>query len=198
MIEPINRYVKGCVWALACGLMCATSAFHSALLAETVSTFTLTSEDITNGKQMSKQQEFEGFGCSGANRSPQLAWHNAPEGTAAFALLVHDPDAPTGSGWWHWQVINIPKTATSLPAGAGEQGSKHLPAGSIQISNDYGFKGFGGACPPEGHGVHRYRFTLHALSALLELPEDASGALTGYMVNAHSLGSSTIEALYQR
>ncbi len=153
---------------------------------------TLASTDIANGKFMAKAQEFQGFGCSGGNRSPQLSWSGAPEGTAAFAILVHDADAPTGSGWWHWQLVNIPKDVTSLPAGA------MAPAGSQSMSNDYGSKGFGGACPPPKHGVHHYRFTVHALSQTLELPENASGALTGYMVKAHSLGSSTIEALYQR
>ena len=160
--------------------------------------FSLESKDISAGELMSDTHEFEGFGCSGANLSPQLSWSGAPEGTQAFALLVHDPDAPTGSGWWHWQVVNIPNTVTSLSVGAGDVSGDLLPEGSVQISNDYGYKGFGGACPPEGHGLHRYQFTLHALSQELELPEDASGALTGYMVNAHSLAKSTIEALYQR
>ena len=153
---------------------------------------TLASTDLANGKFMAKAQEFQGFGCSGGNRSPQLSWSGAPEGTAAFAILVHDADAPTGSGWWHWQLVNIPKDVTSLPAGA------MAPAGSQAMNNDYGSKGFGGACPPPKHGVHHYRFTVHALSQTLELPENASGALTGYMVKAHSLGSSTIEALYRR
>lgn len=155
-------------------------------------TLTLASIDIANGKFMAKAQEFQGFGCSGGNQSPQLSWSGAPQGTAAFAILVHDADAPTGSGWWHWQLVNIPKDVTSLAAGA------LAPAGSQQMRNDYGVKGFGGACPPSGHGVHHYRFTVHALSQKLELPEDASGALTGYMVRAHSLGASTIEALYRR
>lgn len=154
--------------------------------------FTLTSTDIANGKSMGKAQEFQGFGCSGGNQSPQLSWSGAPEGTAAFAILVHDPDAPTGSGWWHWQLVNIPKDVTSLPSGAA------APAGSQSMNNDYGAKGFGGACPPAGHGTHRYRFTVHALSKKLELPENASAALTGYMVNTNSLGSSTIEAVYRR
>ncbi len=153
---------------------------------------TLASTDIANGKFMAKAQEFQGFGCSGGNQSPQLSWSGAPDGTAAFAILVHDADAPTGSGWWHWQLVNIPKDVTSLPAGA------MAPAGSQSMNNDYGVKGFGGACPPLKHGVHHYRFTVHALSQTLELPENASGALTGYMVKAHSLGSSTIEALYRR
>ena len=153
---------------------------------------TLASTDIANGKFMAKAQEFQGFGCSGGNQSPQLSWTGAPEGTAAFAILVHDADAPTGSGWWHWQLVNIPKNVTSLPAGS------MAPAGSQQMNNDYGVKGFGGACPPSKHGVHHYKFTVYALSQKLELPENASGALTGYMVNAHALGSSTIEALYKR
>jgi Raf kinase inhibitor-like YbhB/YbcL family protein len=154
--------------------------------------FTLTSSDIANGKFMGKAQEFQGFGCSGGNQSPQLSWSGAPAGTAAFAILVHDPDAPTGSGWWHWQLVNIPKEVTTLAAGAA------APAGSQSMNNDYGAKGFGGACPPPKHGVHRYQFTVYALSKALELPANASGALTGYMVKANSLGSSTIEALYKR
>lgn len=153
---------------------------------------TLSSTDIANGKFMSKAEEFAGFGCSGGNRSPQLSWSGAPKGTAAFAIMVHDPDAPTGSGWWHWQLVNIPQDVTSLPAGAA------APVGSQPMNNDYGAKGFGGACPPPKHGVHRYQFTVYALSQKLELPENASGALTGYMVKAHALDSSTIEALYQR
>jgi len=159
---------------------------------------TLTSNDIAHGEFMSKTQEFTGFGCTGGNSSPQLSWSGAPKGTQAFALFAYDPDAPTGSGWWHWQVVNIPKNVTTLAAGAGDTSKKLMPKGILNITNDYGAKGFGGACPPVGHGVHRYQFTIHALSKKLELPEGASAALTGYMVNAHSLASSTIEALYKR
>lgn len=158
----------------------------------TAGDFTLSSQDITAGKMMPKAQEFQGFGCTGGNLSPQLAWSGAPEGTKAFAVTVYDPDAPTGSGWWHWQIVNIPAGVTSLAAGA------NAPEGSLQIKNDYGVAAFGGACPPPGHGIHRYQFTVHALSKKLELPEDPSGALTGYMINAHSLGSATLEALYKR
>lgn len=161
-------------------------------------TFTLTSTDIAQGKSMSKAQEFQGFGCSGGNSSPQLSWTGAPAGTAAFAVLAHDPDAPTGSGWWHWQIVNISKDVTSLAAGVGDPAKNATPAGSLNIRNDYGVTGFGGACPPNGHGVHRYQFTVYALSKKLDLPKDASGALTGYMVRANSLASSTIEALYKR
>tara|TARA_B100000745_G_scaffold26448_1_gene17240 strand:+ start:2246 stop:2800 length:555 start_codon:yes stop_codon:yes gene_type:complete len=162
------------------------------------SPLSLTSTDIADGQFMSKSQEFQGFGCDGGNISPQLSWTGAPEGTKAFAIMAYDPDAPTGSGWWHWQVVNIPATVSQLASGAGNSENSAMPEGSLSIENDYGFTGFGGACPPLGHGVHRYQFTLYALSKKLELPANASGALTGYMVQAHALAHSTIEALYQR
>lgn len=160
--------------------------------------FTVSSAEITDGQPMAKAQEFAGFGCDGGNRSPHLSWANAPTGTEAFAVMVYDPDAPTGSGWWHWQIVNIPKTVTELPAGAGSASGDAAPAGSRQIKNDFGVAAFGGACPPKGHGVHHYRFTVYALSQAIELPEDPSGALTGYMVMANSLASATLEALYER
>ena len=161
--------------------------------------FTLSSNDITSGEFMAKSQEFNGFGCSGGDQSPHLAWNNAPEGTKSFAITVYDPDAPTGSGWWHWQLVNIPSDVTELASGAGNADGTEAPAGSVHVANDYGGKSFGGACPPQGHGVHRYRFTVHALSVeTLDLPENASGALAGYMINANALAISTIEALYQR
>ena len=176
-----------------------------ALLSFSISTFahssslSLGSNDIAQGEFMSKKHEFNGFGCSGDDLSPHLQWSNAPEGTKSFALTVYDPDAPTGSGWWHWQIVNIPKNISELATGAGSVGKTSAPQGSVNISNDYGVKGFGGACPPSGHGVHHYRFTIHALSVeKLDLPEDASGALAGYMINANTIESSSIEALYKR
>lgn len=159
----------------------------------------LLSSGIKHGHFMSKSQEFEGFGCSGDNKSPQLSWFGAPAGTKSFAITAYDPDAPTGSGWWHWQVVNIPTSVNSLPSGAGSVDQKLMPKGSAQIENDFGFKGFGGACPPEGNGAHRYQFTIHALSVeKLDIPEEASGALAGYMINANSIDSNTLEALYVR
>ncbi len=160
--------------------------------------FQLKSSDIAQDKLMPKAQEFNGFGCNGSNLSPQLSWTGAPKGTVAFAILLHDPDAPTGSGWWHWQVINIPSDINSLKTGAGDVAKNLLPKGSVMIENDYGFKGFGGACPPEGNGIHHYNFTIHALSKKLDLPKNASGALTGYNVKANSIASATITALYKR
>lgn len=160
--------------------------------------FSLSSTDLSHGQFMKKAQEFQGFGCNGGNLSPQLSWDGVPEGTQAFAVTAYDPDAPTGSGWWHWQLVNIPANITTLPTGAGDSSKNLAPKGSMQMRNDYGVPGFGGACPPEGHGAHRYQFTVHALSQKLDLPENASGALTGYMINANSLGSHTLEALYKR
>ncbi|HCS63139.1 MAG TPA: YbhB/YbcL family Raf kinase inhibitor-like protein [Cellvibrio sp.] len=180
------------------GLMLLASVAVSLSAAAEPAKFSLTSTDITAGKHMKKAQEFNGFGCTGDDLSPQLSWSGAPAGTVAFAITAYDPDAPTGSGWWHWQVVNIPAEVTSLAAGAGKSDQTAIPKGSQQIENDYGVAGFGGACPPQGHGVHRYQFTVHALSKKLELPANTSGALTGYMINANSLASGTIEALYKR
>ena len=161
--------------------------------------FTLSSKDITHGAFMDKQQEFNGFGCEGADLSPHLKWANPPQGTKSFAITAYDPDAPTGSGWWHWQVINLPANVLELASNAGSVKEQLLPTGAMQIQNDYGIKGFGGACPPAGHGVHHYRFTIHALSVdKLELPKNASSALTGYMINANAIETRTIESLYKR
>lgn len=160
--------------------------------------FTLTSESIAHGQPLHSDQVFNGFGCSGGNRSPQLSWFNAPKNTKAFAVFSYDPDAPTGSGWWHWQLVNIPVTVRSLVAGVGAPNNTLIPNGSQQTKNDYGLAGFGGACPPTGHGLHRYQFTVYALSEVLDLPQNASPALTGFMVKAHALDSATIEAVYKR
>lgn len=179
----------------ASSLLCAANAADNAA---DHATFQLTSSDIQEGQAMAKRHEFQGFGCDGDNQSPQLSWQNAPAATKAFALVVYDADAPTGSGWWHWQVLNIPSDVTSLPRNAGAQNSTLLPKEALQVENDYGYAGFGGACPPPGHGVHHYRFTVYALKSPLSLPEHASGALAGYMINANALASATLTATYQR
>ncbi len=176
-------------------LFCCLFLFSNALFAGSLS---LKSADIEHGGLLSNQQVFQGFGCNGGNMSPQFSWSGAPKGTKAFALFAYDPDAPTGSGWWHWQIVNIPKTANKLSRNAGNIKQQLAPKGSQQATNDYGYKGFGGACPPKGDGIHRYQFTLYALSKKLELPKNASAALVGYMVKASALESATIEAIYKR
>ncbi len=121
--------------------------------------FTLRSADVKPGAMLTEQQVFNGFGCSGANVSPQLSWQNAPQGTKSFVLTVYDPDAPTGSGWWHWVVYDIPASTKELPQGAGS-GKAPLPDGAKQGRTDFGAPGFGGACPPPGDKPHRYVFTV--------------------------------------
>lgn len=160
-------------------------------------TMSLSSDDISHGHFMSKLHEADVFGGEGHNISPQLSWKGAPPGTQAYAVFAYDPDAPTGSGFWHWQLVNIPVEVTSLVTGAGSSDSTAIPRGSQQMKNDYGSIGFGGACPPNGR-THRYQFTVYALSQKLDIPENASSAVVGFMVNMHSLGSATIESLYKK
>jgi Raf kinase inhibitor-like YbhB/YbcL family protein len=166
------------------GLMVATTLTVPAMADD----FTLTSPDIAEGQQLSSDFVFQGFGCDGGNVAPSLAWSGAPEGTESFAITVYDPDAPTGSGWWHWFAFNIPADITEMESG---------DVAGVQLTNDYGAQGFGGACPPAGE-VHRYEFTVHALGTMLEIDNSVSNALAGFMVNANSLASSTITAVYNR
>lgn len=160
--------------------------------------FTLTSPDIAAGAHIAEAQVFNGFGCTGGNISPTLSWRNAPAGTKSFALLVHDPDAPTGSGWWHWVVYNIPASASSLPAGAGDPHKQLMPPGVVQARTDFGTPGYGGPCPPPGK-PHHYYFRLYALKvASLDVPADASAAYISFSVNAQSLGKAQLMGVYGR
>ena len=170
----------------------------SLTLAAQAAEFVLESTDVTEGQALDSRQVFKGFGCEGGNVSPQLSWRGAPAGTRSFAVTVYDPDAPTGSGWWHWTVVNLPPATSSLPAGAGSAGGK-LPAGAVQGRTDYGRSGFGGACPPVGDKPHRYQFTVWALKVeQLPLDENASGAMVGYMLNSHALAKAQLTATYRR
>lgn len=162
--------------------------------------FKLSSADIKAGTPIADEQVFAGFGCSGKNISPALKWSGAPLGTKSFALLVHDPDAPTGgAGWWHWVVTNIPADATELPKGAGKADGSVLPKGAAQVTTDFGGPGWGGPCPPVGDKPHRYNFSLHALKVdKLELPPGATASLAGFMINANSIGKATLTGKYGR
>jgi Raf kinase inhibitor-like YbhB/YbcL family protein len=159
--------------------------------------FTLTSHDVPAGGTVAEAQVADTFGCSGGNLSPDLAWSGAPEGTKSFVLTVYDPDAPTGSGWWHWVVFDIPADAHGLAEGAGS-GKAELPAGTRQGRTDFGAPGYGGPCPPPGD-THRYVFTLWALKIdHLGVPEDASAAMVGFVTRANALGHATFTATYGR
>lgn len=159
----------------------------------------LESPTIKPGATLTEAQVFNGFGCSGKNLSPALQWSGAPEGTKSFAVTLYDPDAPTGSGWWHWVVFDIPAGTTSLVEGAGSPDGAKLPPGSVQGRTDFGAPGFGGACPPKGDKPHRYMFTVYALKAdKLDVPADATAAMVGFMIHANALGSATLTAKYGR
>jgi Raf kinase inhibitor-like YbhB/YbcL family protein len=160
-------------------------------------TFTLKSQDLTG--QVGSQQVLNGFGCTGENLSPQLAWENAPAGTKSFAITFYDRDAPTGSGWWHWVVFDIPATSTELKRGAGDVSKKLLPGGAIQSITDFGSAGYGGPCPPQGDRPHQYIITIYALKTnTLGLDATASPALVGYYLNGSTLAKASIVAYYQR
>ena len=157
------------------------------------------SPDIKPNTALTIDQVFNGFGCTGKNISPALKWSGAPVGTKSYALMVYDPDAPTGSGWWHWVVYNIPATCHELSQGAGATDSKTLPKGAMQGRTDFGTAGFGGACPPKGDKPHRYIFTLFALKTeKLDVPAGATAALVGFMVNANKLAQTSFTATYSR
>lgn len=159
--------------------------------------FTLFSPDIAEGQQLDNTFVLNAFGCEGDNISPALEWSNTPEGTKSFVVTAYDPDAPTGSGWWHWVAFDIPADVNALAQGAGSEGG-NMPDGAVQSRTDFGAPGFGGACPPPGE-VHRYEFTVHALGVeTLGLDENASAALVGFMTGANSLGSANITAVYTR
>jgi Raf kinase inhibitor-like YbhB/YbcL family protein len=161
--------------------------------------FTLGSPNIRPGAMLTEAQVFKGFGCEGKNISPALKWAGAPKEAKSFAVTVYDPDAPTGSGWWHWVVFNIPGQATEIAEGAGTADGKGLPAGAAQGRTDFGAPGFGGACPPKGDKPHRYIFTVHALKVeKIDVPADASAALVGFMINANRIGKASFEARYGR
>lgn len=165
--------------------------------AGTAHAFELTSEEIRPGGRLGHDQVFQGFGCNGGNLSPQLAWKNPPAGTRSYAVTVYDPDAPTGSGWWHWQVWDIPATAKALPHGVGKTAA--LPEGAREGRTDFGTPGFGGACPPVGDKPHRYVFTVFALKVdKLEVPDNPTAALVGFMLNANALGRARLTATYGR
>ncbi len=156
--------------------------------------FFLSSSDIQG--QIANAQVFNSFGCTGKNISPQLSWKHAPEGTKSFAITAYDPDAPTGSGWWHWVVFNIDKSVSEIKTGASIQS---MPKSAVESTTSYGSKGFGGACPPEGDKAHRYVFTVYALNTeKIEQNADARPELIGFFLNSHAIAKASIMAYYGR
>ena len=187
--------MKRCVVLAALGL----SLFGTS--AASAQSMTLTSADIKEGATIANEQVFKGFGCTGNNVSPALSWSGAPGGTKSFAVSMYDPDAPTGSGWWHWVVFNIPLGTTSLPKDAGDVKKRLMPQGAIQSRNDYGAFGYGGPCPPPGDKPHHYQITVFAVD-VDKLPfaknHNASAALVGFDLHFHTLAKATLTGLYGR
>lgn len=174
-----------------------TAAALVASPAQAVDGFKLESKALTEGKLMGKAQVYNGFGCTGGNISPDLSWSGAPEGTNYFAITAFDPDAPTGSGWWHWLVVNIPASVLSLEAGAGSTGGL-LPAGALQTRTDFGQAGYGGACPPLGNPPHRYIFTVYALKDKVPVGAEDSGAMVAFNLRTLKLAEASITVTYGR
>lgn len=160
--------------------------------------FTLSSPDIHEG-QLNSAQTFDGFGCAGVNLSPSLTWSHAPKGTKGFAVTMHDPDAPTDGGFWHWTIFNIPSTAGGLTSGVGQPKPTDVPTAYISGRNDYGSSSYGGACPPAGDKPHRYVFTVYALNVdHLDLSPKSPSALVSYLAKSASIGSASLTAIYAR
>src|SRR2546425_11856753 len=147
-----------------------------AAVAAAAEPFSVTSAEIKPDATIGEAQVFKGFGCEGGNVSPSLAWTNPPAGTKSFAVTVYDPDAPTGSGWWHWVMFNIPPDVTSLPVGVGNPAGGQTPKGAVQSKTDFGKPGYGGPCPPPGDKPHPYIFTVYAPKVdRIDADENANG-----------------------
>jgi Raf kinase inhibitor-like YbhB/YbcL family protein len=188
----MHRVALGAV-ALAFSMLAAPAAFAAGMK--------LTSAEITNGATIKNAQVFNSFTCTGDNISPSLSWTGAPKETKSFVITVYDPDAPTGSGWWHWVVINIPPSTTSIPKNAGDPKANLLPAGALQTRTDFGAPGYGGPCPPKGDKPHHYHFTVFALDEdKLQFAQNdqASAALVGYELHFHTLAKASLIGRYSR
>ena len=162
-----------------------------------VASFTLTSTDIADGEMLSQAQVADSMGYHGANLSPQLSWSGFPPETKSFAVTLHDPDAPTGSGFWHWLVVNLPADVTELSSGVGAVDTTSLPSGAFQLRNDGGTHGFIGSAPPPGDVPHRYVHTVHALDVNhLDVDVDSSPAIAGFNLRFHAIARAQLVAVF--
>ncbi len=162
-----------------------------------VPSFTLESDDIADGHMMTAAQVYDGFGMTGHNISPHLRWHGFPAETRSFAVTCFDPDAPTGSGFWHWVLLDVPASVTELATGVSSGDPSDLPHGSFCVRNDYGIRSFGGAAPPPGDPPHRYVFAVHAVDGdKLGVDSDVSPAVAGFNLRFHTLARALLIPVY--
>ena len=161
--------------------------------------FSLSSPQIKAKGRVAVEQVFNSFGCQGGNISPALQWQDAPRDTKSFAVTLYDPDATTGSGWWHWVIFNIPAHVSGLEKNAGNLEAGLAPTGSIQGRTDFGKPGYGGPCPPTGDKRHRYQFTVYALKTdKLPLDENAPAAMVGYYLYQNLIQKTVLTGYYSR
>jgi Raf kinase inhibitor-like YbhB/YbcL family protein len=162
-----------------------------------VASFDVESDDVAHDEMMSENQVFDDWGMTGGNISPSLRWSGFPAETKSFAVTCFDPDAPTGSGFWHWIVLDIPASVTELETGAAGTDSSGLPEGAFHVRNDYGTKDFGGAAPPKGDSPHRYVFAVHALDVdSLDVNDEISPAVAGFNLRFHTIGRAVLVPVY--
>jgi Raf kinase inhibitor-like YbhB/YbcL family protein len=158
-----------------------------------VPSFTVTSTDVVDGEELPTPQVSGIFGAGGSDTSPQLSWSGFPPETKSFAVTVYDPSAPTGAGFWHWAVVDIPVTTTELASGAGDEEGAQLPPGALQLKNDASIARYLGAAPPAGHGKHTYFIAVHALDVeSLGLDAGATPAFLGFNMSGHTLARAVI------
>ncbi|MEI7610587.1 MAG: YbhB/YbcL family Raf kinase inhibitor-like protein [Rhodospirillaceae bacterium] len=162
--------------------------------------FVVSSADIADSRTIAETFVFNGFGgCGGGNLSPALQWQGAPAGTRSFAITMFDPDAPTGSGWWHWVLYNLPPSTDRLARGAGDPSRQVLPIGSAQARNDFGAVGYGGPCPPRGARAHHFVFTVFALNIdALPVRPGSTAAMISYAIHEHILAEAKLTTIYGR
>ena len=164
-----------------------------------VSSFEVTSTDVKDGAALPTQHLSGIFGAGGEDISPQLSWSGFPSETKSFVVTCYDPDAPTACGFWHWAVVDIPASVTSLPSGAGDETGSGLPPGAFQLRNDAGLARYLGAAPPPGHGPHRYFFVVHAVGVeTLGIPREASNAFLGFNLFSQTLARATLVCSHER